>query len=269
MPKPLGGSLRPELPATLGAEGVGVLEAVGDDVGGLQAGDRVIFRDRDNWVQRKTVAARDVIKLPASFQGDIPQDLGLQAAMLKVNPAPAANSAVGILINRLARSNGWNVANIVRSEAAADKVRAAGGAAIAIDGSDLSEQVSAATNAGRICLGIDALAGDHCLRMADALSEGATLVTYGRLSGEPCRIEPNNLIFRGLMATGFWLGPALARRTNDEVIALYAELAEAIASGELATDIEATYPIEAIKDAAAHAKRGGRSGKVLVTPHTP
>ncbi|MGI9424702.1 MAG: alcohol dehydrogenase catalytic domain-containing protein, partial [Hyphomicrobiaceae bacterium] len=61
-------AIRPELPATLGAEGVGVIAAVGSAVDSLHVGDRVIFRDRDNWVQRKTVMAKDVIKLPGVFQ---------------------------------------------------------------------------------------------------------------------------------------------------------------------------------------------------------
>ena len=279
---------RPPLPATLGAEGVGLIEAVGDGVTNVAAGDRVMFRDRDNWTEKKSTAAENVVKLPDRFQGAISQDLILQAAMLKVNPATAllmmrdfvkpepgdwllqnaGNSAVGVLINRLAAAEGWRVANIVRSEAAAQKVRDANDdAAVVLDGGDLAARVAAATGDGRVRLGIDALAGDHCMRMADSLSEAATLVcTYGRLSGEPCRIEANNLIFRGLVATGFWLGPALAKRPLTEVADIYKQLANAIADGDLTTDIEATYPITDIRAAVTHAKQGGRSGKILVVP---
>ena len=112
---------------------------------------------------------------------EIDRDLVLQAAMLKVNPATAlllmrdfitpesddwllqnaANSAVGILINRLAAANGWQVANIVRSDVAAEKVKAAGGRAVVIDGPDLVAQVREATSGGRVRLGIDALLFDE------------------------------------------------------------------------------------------------------------
>ena len=39
-------AIRPELPATLGAEGVGVIEAVGDGVTALAVGDRVLLQCR-------------------------------------------------------------------------------------------------------------------------------------------------------------------------------------------------------------------------------
>jgi NADPH:quinone reductase-like Zn-dependent oxidoreductase len=50
---------------------------------------------------------------------------------------------------------------------------------------------------------------------------------------------------------------------------LYAGLAARIADGTLRVEIEATYPIEEIKAALAHAAREGRSGKVLVLPNGP
>ncbi len=36
--------------------------------------------------------------------------------------------------------------------------------------------------------------------------------------------------------------------------------------GTLAVDIERTYPLDRIRDALDHAERGGRSGKILITP---
>jgi mitochondrial enoyl-[acyl-carrier protein] reductase / trans-2-enoyl-CoA reductase len=42
-----------------------------------------------------------------------------------------------------------------------------------------------------------------------------------------------------------------------------------IADGTLRVEVEATYPIEEIKAALAHAERAGRSGKILVLPNGP
>ena len=47
------------------------------------------------------------------------------------------------------------------------------------------------------------------------------------------------------------------------------DLAARVRSGALAVAVEATYPIEEIKAALAHAGREGRAGKILVTPNGP
>lgn len=50
-----------------------------------------------------------------------------------------------------------------------------------------------------------------------------------------------------------------------QVAALYRELTSWVADGTLAVEVEAVYPIGKIKEAVAHAARGGRSGKILVS----
>ena len=44
--------------------------------------------------------------------------------------------------------------------------------------------------------GIDAVAGTATGRLAGCLCEGATLVSYGRMSGEASVIRPDVFIFR-------------------------------------------------------------------------
>jgi NADPH:quinone reductase-like Zn-dependent oxidoreductase len=51
--------------------------------------------------------------------------------------------------------------------------------------------------------------------------------------------------------------------------ALCADLAARVADGTLRVEVEATYSIEEIKAALAHAKREGRSRKILVPPNGP
>ena len=54
------------------------------------------------------------------------------------------------------------------------------------------------------------------------------------------------------------LGRGLAKRMPEQVRALYAELAAKLRDGVLKAPIEATYPIEDIKPALAHAQRADR-----------
>ena len=86
---------------------------------------------------------------------------------------------------------------------------------------------------------------------------------------EPCQLGAHHTIFKGITLTGFWLQKTLTSMPRPELEALYADLAGRVASGALRVEVEATYPIEEIKAALAHAAREGRGGKVLVTPNGP
>src|SRR5580658_2134437 len=74
--------LKPELPATPGAEGAGRVVAVGPAVTGVKPGNLVINLDRQNWAQRCRVRANRVVVLPCDT--DV-----VQAAMIRINPPTA------------------------------------------------------------------------------------------------------------------------------------------------------------------------------------
>jgi NADPH:quinone reductase-like Zn-dependent oxidoreductase len=277
-----GYAVRPKLPATLGAEGVGRISAVGSEVERVAAGDRVINLGRDNWCQRRKVPAAQVLKMPAD--ADV-----LQLAMLKVNPATAlmmlrnyvdvqpgdwviqdaANSGVGTNLIRLARADGIRTVNVVRRESLIRPLEATGADVVVVDGEHLADQVREKTGGAPIKLAIDAIGGEIVMRLADCLAEGGTVVNYGLLSGRPCMLGAHHTIFKGITLTGFWLQKALTTMARPELEKLYANLAERVRNGALAVEIEATYPIEEIKAALAHAGREGRRGKILVLPNGP
>jgi mitochondrial enoyl-[acyl-carrier protein] reductase / trans-2-enoyl-CoA reductase len=277
-----GYAVRPQLPATLGAECVGRVVAVGSDVQRLAPGDRVINLGRDNWCQRRRVPAAQALAVPAD--ADV-----LQLAMLKVNPATAllmlrnyvalqpgdwviqdaANSGVGTNLIRLARADGIRTVNVVRRSALTEPLQAIGADVVVVDGDDLAARVQGATGGAAIRLAIDAIGGAMVLRLADCLAEGGTVVNYGLLSGQPCQLGAHHTIFKGITLTGFWLQKMLTSMARPELESLYADLAGRVADGTLRVEVEATYPIEEIKAALAHAERAGRSGKILVLPNGP
>lgn len=274
--------LRPPLPATPGAECVGRVAAIGLGVRDIKPGDLVINMQRENWTQRRRIDARDGIPLPAGL------DLA-QAAMLRINPATAlllledhvalkpgdwviqnvANSAVGRHLIVLAKQKGVRTINVVRRNDVASELRALGADAVLVDGDDLAARAHDAAGGALIRLGIDAVSGTACKRIADSVADGGIVVSYGSMSGEDLVMSRPALSFRGVTLTGFNLGRGLAKRTPQQVRALYADLAIKLRDGVLKAPIDATYPIENIKQALAHAQRGGRNGKVLVLPNGP
>jgi len=273
-------AVRPPLPARLGAECLARVSAVGQGVGDLRAGDLVIPLDRDNWVQRKNAKAAAVIKVPADIDP-------LQLAMLKVNPPTAylmmtkyvplkpgdwllqdaANSGVGHCLIQLAKAEGLHTVNIVRREGLADELKKLGADVVVVDGPDLAERIAQATGGAAIRLAIDAVGGGQIVRFGDALADQATVVNYGLLSGENPQLTAHQCVFKRITLTGFWLMPWLRDMARAEVEALYGRLAARVADGSLRVPVQATYPIEDIKQALALANGYHRAGKVLVTPN--
>jgi trans-2-enoyl-CoA reductase len=283
--------LKPPLPATPGAECVGRVAAIGAGVVRLRPGDLVINMQRENWTQRRRIAEADAIPIPAGL------DLA-QAAMLRINPPTAqllledhvalvagdwviqnvANSAVGAHVIVLAKARGVRTVNVVRREDVAPALRALGADVVLADGPDLAERArdavarigsppSSAHSAIR--LGIDAVSGGATKRIADCVADGGVVVSYGSMSGEDPVMSRAAMSFRAVSLTSFNLGRGLAKRTPEQVRALYADLAVKLRDGVLKAPIDACYPIEDIRQALAHAQRGGRNGKVLVLPNGP
>ena len=274
--------LRPPLPATPGAECIGRVASVGAGVARLRPGDLVITMQRENWVQRRRIAEADAIPVPAVL------DLA-QAAMLRINPATAlllledhvalapgdrviqnvANSAVGRHLIVLAKARGVRTINVVRRDDVAAELRALGADAVLADGPDLAERAHAAAGDGPIRLGIDAVSGTATKRIADCVGDGGVVVSYGSMSGEDPVMSRAAMSFRQVGLTSFNLGRGLAKRTPDQVRALYADLAAKVRDGVLQAPIDSLYPIEDIGRALARAQEGGRDGKVLVLPNGP
>jgi NADPH:quinone reductase-like Zn-dependent oxidoreductase len=273
--------LRPPLPATPGAECLGRVTAVGAGVSHLRPGDLVVNMQRENWTQRRRVRGDDAVPIPAGL------DLA-QAAMLRINPPTAlllledhvtlapgdwviqdvANSAVGRHIIVLAKEKGLRTINVVRRDDVAAELRALGADVVLQDGPDLPERARAAAGGAPIRLGIDAVSGEACRRIADCLADGGVVVSYGSMSGQD-PVVSRAALTRGVAITGFGLGQGLEKRTAAQVRSLYADLAAKLRDGVLKAPIDSFYPIDDIKAALIQAQRGGRHGKVLVLPNGP
>jgi len=272
--------LKPPLPATPGAECVGRVTAVGSAVEHVRAGDLVINLQRENWTQKRRVKGDDAIPLPAGI------DLR-QAAMVRINPPTArlmlsdfvelaggewviqnvANSAVGRLLIVQAHQRGLRTVNVVRRAELAEELKALGADVVLVDGDDLAERVAGATGNAAIRLGVEAIGGAATGRIVDCVTTEGTVVHYGSMSGEDPRVGRSNLIYRGIKLTGFMLGRGLAKRDPTRIRKIYAELAAQVVAGTLYAPVDTVYPIEKIKEALAHADKGGRNGKILVAPN--
>lgn len=269
---------RPEpLPATPGAEALGVVDKLGEGVEGLAVGQKILPLGGPCWVEEMVASAKAVIPVP---EGVDPE----QAAMLKANPATAelmldlaelapgdwvaqsaANSAVGRLVIRFAKAKGLHTVNVVRRESLIDDLKGEGADAVVVDdGGDLAAKIAAAAGAAPK-LALDAVGGAMTGALASACGKGGVVAVYGLLSGEKARLDVADLVFHDKHVRGFWLADWFVTAAPGDVKTLYGRLLERLAAGEIATPVEARYPISRAAEAVAHAGREARSGKVLLT----
>lgn len=269
----------PQLPAIGGNEGVGRVVEVAHDVTSLICGQMVMLPFGAGTWQTEVVAREEALV-------SLPDDANpLQLSMLSINPLTAllilensvplttadwvvqnaANSAVGEYVIQLAKLRGLRTCNIVRREGLAQVLQSRGADLVLMDGADLSDRIREATG-GTACLGIDAIGGVATQRVASGLADGALVVSYGQLSGDPCYIAQSDLIFRRIRLEGFWLAAWARKVTPGQRTEVYARLATLVEDGKLEVRIEKTYPLDEIRAAIEHAMKGGRNGKIVVVP---
>ena len=269
--------VRPELPATPGFEGAGIVVDAGANASTIAAGTLVILpHNLGTW--------RDAVALKASELVAVPPEIDpVHAAMLKINPMTAwrllhdyvdlksgdwliqnaANSAAGRAVIQIARELGFKTANVVRREELIDELRDEGGDVVLVDGESLREEVKHATSGAPIRLGLNAVGGDSALRLANCLAPGSTMVTFGAMSLQPLKIPNGLLIFKDLRFRGIWINKWYDHATIQERIDAFRTLFEMAKRGLLRTKVEKSYPLEEAKAAVAHAAQGQRSGKII------
>jgi trans-2-enoyl-CoA reductase len=269
--------MRPELPATPGFEGAGVVVDVGANASTILVGTLVILpHNLGTWRDAVAVKASDLVAVP-------PEITPIHAAMLKINPMTAwrllhdyvdlksgdwlmqnaANSAAGRAVIQIARELGYKTVNVVRREELIDELQAEGGDVVLMDGENLRDEVKHATSGAMIRLGLNAVGGDSALRLANCLAPGSTVVTFGAMSLQPLKIPNGLLIFKDLRFRGIWINKWYDNATMAERMDAFRALFRMAKQGLLKAKIEKAYPLSEAKAAVTRAAQGKRSGKII------
>ena len=267
----------PELPATIGNEGVGRIAAVGSGVTELRAGQLVLPMTFGTWCKQMIAPARNVIPLPDGL--DV-----FQAAMLTVNPATAwrllhdfvklepgdwivqnaANSGVGRGVIQLARALGWKTLSVVRRPELVDELKTAGGTVVVTEDCDLRKELKSLCGGEKPRLALNAVGGPSALNIANALAPGGTMVTFGAMSKLPLKIPNGLLIFKGLKFEGFWLNRWRKNVPRATLLETYSALADHLKGGTLFTPVHQKFPLSRVVEAVNAAGTEQRGGKVLL-----
>src|ERR1051326_740259 len=220
---------KPNLPASAGFEGVGVVEASGGGLLGWRVkGHRVAVLNSSggNWAEQVVIPARQAIPIP----DHVPDD---QAAGFFVNPASAlvmtryvlkappgawllqtaAGSALGRMVIRLGRRHGFKTINVVRRPEQIDELKRLGADAVICSTQEsVVEAVQKLTGGDGARYAIDAVGGPVGTDALKCLGKEGRLLVYGTLSEEPMSVSPRLLMVGHKCVEGFWLSEWVARQ---------------------------------------------------------
>jgi len=267
------------LPFTPGAEGAGIVEAVGSDVQHVQAGDRVAYAGPiGGYAEQRLIGADRLVKLPDDISSEQAAGMmlqGMTAQMLLRSVFPvakgdtilihAAAGGVGLIMCQWAKALGATVIGTVGTKEKAALARAHGcDHPVVYSKQDFVSEVQRITGGEKLPVVYDSVGRDTFLRSMDCLKPRGLMVSFGQSSGTVEPFSPNLLAQKGsLYLTRPTLFTYTASREQLEQSA--AELFEIVLSGKVKIEVQQRF---ALKDAAdAHRQLEARktTGSTILT----
>ncbi len=265
----------PELPATLGSQGVGIVEALGPDVSKVRVGDRVVFAG-SSYATHALAPADWLIPVPEGIsveQAAAGMNQGFLAyafthCAYPIKPGDwclihAAAGGIGLLLCQMAKLREGRVIGVTSSEEKASFAREAGAAEVIISTqSDIAKDARRLTGGRGVAVVYDGVGKDTFDASLDSLAPGGYLVVYGQSSGY---VPPFDLM------TLQEKGSLFLTRTNGlpyvkEYPRYLEQFVAWIKQGKLSIRIDRTYPLADAARAHAAFEQRQVSGRVLLLP---
>ena len=274
------GLYKASLPATLGREGAGVVEAVGDGVGDVRPGDRVAWAGVSGGYAEKAVVPTDqLVRLPegvSAKDGAAALLQGMTAHFLACSTYPlkqgdvclvhAAAGGVGLLLCQIARMRGARVLGTVSTPAKAALAREAG-AEVTIDYThqDFAEEAKRATDGRGVQVVYDSVGKTTFAKSLDSLAIRGMLVLFGQSSGPVPPMDPQVLAQKGSL---YLTRPSIFQyiATRAELSARAGEVLDWLRQGRLRLRIDREFPLREAAEAHRALESRATSGKILLIP---
>ena len=249
------------LPFTPGTEAAGVIEAVGEGVTDLIAGDRVAYAGPiGSYAEARLIDADRLVKLPDYVSDELAAAMMLQGmtarmllrAVYEVKPGDtilvhAAAGGVGLILCQWANALGATVIGTVSTDEKAALASTHGcHHPIVYTRQDFVAEVGRITNGAKLPVVYDSVGKETFLKSLDCLRPRGLIVSYGNASGPPDPIAPALLAQKGSL---FLTRPTLFNyiATREDLERSAEELFDMVRSGKVKIEIGQRF---ALKDAA-------------------
>jgi NADPH2:quinone reductase len=271
-----------QLPLVLGAEGAGVVEAVGSGVTHLAVGDRVAYaaRTQGSYAEARVLPAIPVVKLPDAIDFDTGAAMMLKGLTVRyllrrtrVELAPgepilwhAAAGGVGLIACQWAKALGLRLIGTAGSD---EKCRLAEqhGAAYTINyrREDVVARVREITGGKGVNVVYDSVGKDTWERSLDCLAPLGVLVTFGNASGP---VPPFNLGLLPAKGSLYVQRPTLGtyQATREAAQEAADDLFAMVASGKVKIPVERRYPLAEAAQAHRDLEGRGTTGAGVLVP---
>ena len=274
------GLYKVSLPATLGSEGAGTVEAVGPGVSTVRVGDRVASVNLlGAYAEYALAAAERLVPIPDRVsvkQAAAVMLQGLTAHYLTTSTFPlsrdhtclvhAAAGGVGLLLTQMAKRRGARVIGTVSTQEKAALARQAGADDVILyTQTDFETEVKRLTNGAGVHVNYDSVGRTTFGKGLNCLVPRGYMVLCGQSSGPVEPLDPQLLAQKGsLFLTRPTLGHYTASRA--ELIERADEVLGWVADGSLTVRIGAEFPLDRAADAQRELEGRRTTGKVLLIP---
>ncbi|MCB1919996.1 MAG: quinone oxidoreductase [Candidatus Competibacteraceae bacterium] len=271
----------PSLPWTLGMEGAGRVEAVGEGVTEFQVGDRVAYASPPvgAYAEVRLIPADRVVALPETIDDQTAAAMMLQGMTAqyllrrtyRVQPGDAillhaAAGGVGLIASQWARQLGALVIGTVGSDEKAEIARAHGcHHAIVYSRENFVDRVRDITNGQGVAVVYDSVGKETFMGSLDCLRPLGMMVSFGNASGPVPPFEPGILAAKGSL---FLTRPTLMTYTakREDLVATAAELFEVIAINAVNIEVRQTYLLAEAAQAHRDLEARKTTGSTVLLP---
>ncbi|RZI77548.1 MAG: quinone oxidoreductase [Variovorax sp.] len=265
-------------PLTLGAQGAGVVDSVGDGVTGLAVGQSVAYFHPGAYQAVRNVPAARVIALPEGISEEVAGATllrGLTAEYLVrrlfvVKPGDAvlvhaAAGGMGVILSQWARALGATVIGTVGSEAKM-AVATAHGCHHVIDyrREDFVARTLEVTGGQGVAVVYDAVGKDVFVPSLDCLRPLGMAINYGTASGDVEGFDLQRLHAKSLSVSRPTLRTFIANPGDLQRGA--AALFDVARSGQVRLEVNRRYPLAEVRRAHEELESRGTTGAAVLVP---
>ncbi|MBX9686803.1 MAG: zinc-dependent alcohol dehydrogenase family protein [Candidatus Obscuribacterales bacterium] len=273
---------KPILPARIGYEAAGVVEALGEGVSEFKIGDKV--SSIPSFSMSKYGVYGDSAILPATSLSSYPDNLSVEeaasiwmqymtayGALVELGKMKAgdyvvitaASSSVGFAALELCKAFGVTSIATTRGQAKKDRLLAAGADHVIVtENEDLVKSINEITNGKGANIFFDAVAGPILMQLAKAAAYGASIFEYGALSLEATPFPLMLSLEKALTVRGYTLfqinkDAEMQKRARNYVY-------ENLKSGKLKPVIDKIFSFNELVESHRYMESNQQNGKIVV-----